>query len=173
MLCPFNSAAPQLTAASPALSYWFQDVRWHWLTAQSAQPQQFLTLQEGEWLRRENASTLECHPPAHCPSWPCLSLSVWVQLACLDKTCWLYPGCSAVVGRACAREWLGVCLRSGVSAGQVEQVEWLAGTAERGCRAPPAGLATSLQAGNRKCFITYMEIIALKKFGIVVRVAQA
>lgn len=95
-----------------------------------------------------------------------LSVSIWVQLACLDKTCWLYPGCSAVVGGACAREWLGVCLRSGVSAGQVEQVEWLAGTAERGCRAPPAGAATPLQAGSRKGFITYMEITSLKKFGI-------
>lgn len=114
-------------------------------------------------------------PPASSLSLLALSLflSFWLQLACLDKTCWLYPGCSAVAGGACAREWLGVCLRSGVSAEQVEQVEWLAGTAERGCWAPPAGPATSLQAGSRKRFITYMEITTLKKCGIVVRVTQA
>lgn len=50
-----------------------------------------------------------------------------------------------------------------VSAGQVGQVGQLAGTAERDCQAPPAGLITLLHTGSRKhvFFPYYYYLISL------------
>lgn len=62
-----------------------------------------------------------------------------------------------------------MCLRSGVSAGQVEQVERLAGTAEKDFQAPPAGPTTlqHMQEAGSKCLLHhYMGKATLKQFTV-------